>query len=220
MKYLTTIFFLLFTVRVYAQDFQDSTEVLESAVDRLPIDVLTEQGDIESQFLLGSAYLSGIGMPKHDARAEKWLTHAAEADHAEAQNLVGVHFSDDSLKVDWYKKAAQRGLPVAQFNLAYSYEGEGIHKDQEEAYIWYSIAAANGYDKADERRDQVLNRILEGQYERWREAKSNKNSYFWIGRDFRQWADSTGTVDRDAEMKMLQDRAVKRFREIPSYSEQ
>jgi len=205
-------------------------------VDGLLIDVLTERaelGDIESQFLLGSAYLSGIGMPKHDARAEKWLTHAAEADHAEAQNLVGVHFSDDSLKVDWYKKAAQQGLPVAQFNLAYSYEGEGIHKDQEEAYIWYSIAAANGYDKADERRDQVLNRILEGlyeewlkwlrdegQYERWREAKSNKNSYFWIGIDFRQWADSTGTVDRDAEMKMLQDRAVKRFREIPSYSEQ
>lgn len=86
-----------------------------------------------------------------------------------AQNLVGLHFSNDSLKVDWYKKVAQQGLPVAQFNLAVCYQDiDGINKDQEEAYIWYSIVAANGFDNADERMDQVLNSILEGLYGEWR----------------------------------------------------
>jgi len=209
MKYLTTIFFLLFTVRVYAQDFQDSTEVLESAVDRLPIDVLTEQAeqeDIESQFLLGSAYFVGIGTPKHDTMAERWLTHAAEAGHAKAQNLVGLHFSNDSLKVDWFTKAAWQGLPVAQFNLAVCYlDGDGINKDLEEAYIWFSIAAANGYDRADEKRDYVMDRIF-------------GSTLSYVDGKFLMLEDST--LDRGVATKMLQDRAVKRFGEIPSYSEQ
>ena len=46
----------------------------------------------------------------------------------------------------WYRAAAARGHPLAQYNLAVMYEdGEGVTQDLVEAYKWYTLAARGGF---------------------------------------------------------------------------
>ena len=53
--------------------------------------------------------------------------------------------------VRWYRKAAEQGHAGAQNNLGVFYvSGEGVIADEREAYIWYSIAKANGNETAAE----------------------------------------------------------------------
>ena len=41
--------------------------------------------------------------------------------------------------------SARQGNPAAQYQLALCYEqGEGVGKDLQQAYIWFSLAAAQG----------------------------------------------------------------------------
>ena len=48
--------------------------------------------------------------------------------------------------VKWYKKAAEMGFKVAQFNLGLSYQkGLGVPKDINEAIKWYRKSAEQGY---------------------------------------------------------------------------
>ena len=45
--------------------------------------------------------------------------------------------------------AAQQGVALAQTNLGLAYwQGKGLGIDKREAYIWYSIAQANGDESA------------------------------------------------------------------------
>jgi TPR repeat protein len=47
--------------------------------------------------------------------------------------------------VRWYRKAAEQGFAMAQFNLATMYaEGVGVAKDEAEAMRWYRKAAEQG----------------------------------------------------------------------------
>ena len=49
----------------------------------------------------------------------------------------------------WYQKAANKGLPPAQYRLASLYEkGRGVEKDTAKARAWYSQAAQAGNAKA------------------------------------------------------------------------
>nr|MCS5587697.1 sel1 repeat family protein [Porticoccaceae bacterium] len=51
--------------------------------------------------------------------------------------------------VKWYRKAAEQGLAVAQYNLAKMYRrGEGVPKNKIKAYLWYSLAKAQGHEDA------------------------------------------------------------------------
>ncbi len=49
----------------------------------------------------------------------------------------------------WYQKAAEGGLALAQYNLASMYElGEGVTQDYVMAAEWYQKAADQGYGRA------------------------------------------------------------------------
>ena len=74
-----------------------------------------------------------------DAEAQYWLARQYEA------GLCGL-CKDDPLAVVWFKKAAAvQGYATAQYNLARSYEkGEGVDKNSEDAFYWYSKAARQG----------------------------------------------------------------------------
>ncbi|MDJ0871820.1 MAG: tetratricopeptide repeat protein, partial [Gammaproteobacteria bacterium] len=81
---------------------------------------LAEQGDAESQFELGTRYMSGKGL---------------ERDPGEA--------------VKWYRKAAEQGYSKAQTNLAHLYmTGRGVAQDYVEAMEWFRRAAGQGDTKA------------------------------------------------------------------------
>ncbi len=56
------------------------------------------------------------------------------------------------ISAQWYKKAAEMGFKVAQFNLGLCYEkGEGVKKNLHEAIRWFHKAADQGYAKAEAR---------------------------------------------------------------------
>ncbi len=82
-------------------------------------------GEPAAQHALGIAYAEGYGgLPRNMDRAlELWRTAAAK-DNAEAQNVLGVLYSegrfvapDPALAEQWWTKAAEQGLPIAQYNL-------------------------------------------------------------------------------------------------------
>jgi len=56
------------------------------------------------------------------------------------------------MALDWFTKAAERGVVDSQFNVAFLREGnEGIPADIETAYFWYQIAARQGDQGAPDR---------------------------------------------------------------------
>ena len=49
----------------------------------------------------------------------------------------------------WYLKAAEQGHASAQSNLSYMYfNGHGVTQRYETCYVWASVGAANGDEKA------------------------------------------------------------------------
>lgn len=85
-------------------------------------------------------------------RAIDYYKEAAEMGNAEAQDSLGVCFSEgkwvdkDSIQaVDWWRKAAEQGLATAQCSLGSCYyNGEGVEKDFSQAVNWLRKAADQG----------------------------------------------------------------------------
>ena len=79
------------------------------------------KNDSEIQFFLGYCYANGVG------GADK----------------------DESAAVEWYRKSAEQGISVAQYNLALMYDkGSGVDENKKEAVKWYRKAAEQGDAKA------------------------------------------------------------------------
>lgn len=116
-----------------------------------------EKGDAEAQYLLGLAYVVGLGTTvKNDAEGFKWMRKAAVQGHLEAQLLLGeLHASGQGTPVNrneayhWYSKAAQKGLPSAEYALyRMLMHGDGVAKNEKEALRWLEKSAANGWAEA------------------------------------------------------------------------
>jgi len=56
--------------------------------------------------------------------------------------------------VTWYRLAADQGYAPAEYELGSQYAtGKGVTQNYVEAYVWFSLAAASGDEKAQEERD-------------------------------------------------------------------
>jgi hypothetical protein len=109
-----------------------------------------QKGDLESQYLLGIAYLNGEGVSQNGAEAFKWVRTAAEHGHAKAQFDMGELYrargNNHAEAVKWYRMAAKQGNTDAQFALGLIYGfGQGVPKDCVEAVKWYRMAAEQGH---------------------------------------------------------------------------
>jgi len=117
-----------------------------------------EQGSALAQFNLGQNYRMGQGVSKNEFKAFTWYTKAAEHGHSMAQNNVGVMWSlgvgtrvqkSNIRAVEWFIKAAEQGDRDAQKNLCQHYRmGRGVSKDKAKAFMWCSVAVAQGNEKA------------------------------------------------------------------------
>ena len=115
-----------------------------------------EQGDAESEYLLGAAYAGGDGVRKDDKEAFGWFMKAALQGHREAQFRLGemCHFGegtgrDDAEAVRWWLKAAEQGHPGAECRLGDACRyGDGTEQDDAEAERWYRLAARHGSSEA------------------------------------------------------------------------
>ena len=65
---------------------------------------------------------------------------------------------------EWYRLAANRGYPTAQFDLGVFYsKGEGVPQDDLLAYMWFDLAAAQGDADAVKARDFTSARMTSNQ---------------------------------------------------------
>ena len=81
---------------------------------------LAKAGHVRAQFMMGTIYEQGLGVP-----------------------------SDLNAAAYWYRKAAEGGNPSAQYNLGIFYQfGKGLPKSPAEAARWLLMAANNGHGKA------------------------------------------------------------------------
>jgi TPR repeat protein len=111
-----------------------------------------EQGDVQSQLLLGDSLLNGKGTEKDPAQGVQWIRKAAEQGSADAFYILGICYDvgsgvtrDVVQATDWYRKAAENGVVDAQYNLADCYlRGEGVEKNTAEAVKWLERAAEKG----------------------------------------------------------------------------
>lgn len=69
----------------------------------------------------------------------------------------------------WYRKAAEQGNALAQYNLGFMYhEGRGVSQDTVQAHVWFNLAASElppgtNRDKAIRNRDLVAAKMTRAQ---------------------------------------------------------
>lgn len=97
-------------------------------------------------------------------KAAEWYRKAAEMGLADAQNTLGVMYTDgkgvekdDVMAVQWYRKAANQSHHWGEYNMGLMYEtGRGVPtKDYKEAIAWYQKAIQNGNEEAKKRIEAV-----------------------------------------------------------------
>ena len=116
-----------------------------------------DQGVTEAIFALGKMYHSGeSGAEKDPARAFPLLRQAAEQNHLDAQNMIGVMLCDglgvtrdQAEGLRWYRKAALEGHVKAQSNLGRmlgptNRRPEKNPAERIEALSWLMVAAKQG----------------------------------------------------------------------------
>jgi hypothetical protein len=86
-----------------------------------------DQGFEGAQYLLGSAYFQGLGVPQNYQEATKWFRKAADQGNANAQSNLGVAYA----------------------------EGRGVPQNKVLAYMLFSLAATGGDKDVVHNRDSI-----------------------------------------------------------------
>jgi TPR repeat protein len=119
-------------------------------------------GHAEANFRLGDAYEHGkLSCPRDPALSVHFYTGAAQQSHPLAMMalcawyMVGaepVLEKDENEAYEWARKAAETGLPKAEYTVGFFTEtGIGCRRDPLEANVWYVRAADHGDDRAKHR---------------------------------------------------------------------
>ncbi len=122
---------------------QDADEISNSAM----------QGDVVSQYLLGTMYIQGIWVDKDAIKAAKWFEKAADGGNANAQYELGTMLlrgegglsKDEGRAVAWLQASAEQGNASAQQTLGLLLlDGSHVSKDVPKAASLLQKAAAQG----------------------------------------------------------------------------
>jgi len=114
------------------------------------------EGDVNAQLKLGTAYRAGDGVARDFIEAARWFRMAAEQGNVEAQrSLAYILTQDESIRdypeaLKWYRKSAERGELVSQYMTGYliTYKIQGARQDNVEAVEWFRKAAEQGHAAA------------------------------------------------------------------------
>lgn len=131
---------------------QDEAEAL-----RL-IRTAAEKGHPEAQTVYGYLHFEGQLVPQDYGEAAVWIRKAADQGFPEAQAILGLMYDgigmlgvpyDREKAIELFRKAADKGVGVAQFQLSRKYLiGAGVPKDETIAFEWLSRAAVQGFAEA------------------------------------------------------------------------
>ena len=113
-----------------------------------------------AQYRLAKLYETGEGVAQNPGMARQLTERAARNGNRIAMHDLALYHAEGrgGVKMDldtaakWFEKAAERGVVDSQFNLGVMYEtGKGVPKNLTDAFVWYSVAAAQGDQFAKER---------------------------------------------------------------------
>lgn len=110
---------------------------------------LAAEGHVRSQFMMGTIYEQGLGVPKDLAAAARWYRKAGEGGNDSAQYNLGILYQfgrgvpkDAAKAAHWLRLAADQGHERAQNSLSTLYfTGVGVKRDVVEAWKWLTLSA-------------------------------------------------------------------------------
>jgi TPR repeat protein len=126
------------------------------------------QGHENALITLAWMYANGTGVDVDEDRARELYLQAARAGSAKAQYVVATMYrfaqygaeKDIEAAVNWYLKAADQGMPTAQFALGKMLmEGKGVMQDDAAALQWLSLAHVNGSKRAEDYVKHLIKRM-------------------------------------------------------------
>lgn len=179
-RWLVAAFVFVWAGVAAAQDFAEGMRAhlhKHYAESRRIFHALAEQGDARAQFMMGTIYEQGLGVPKDLATAARWYRLAADGGNASAQYNLGVFYQfgkgvpkDPTLAAHWLLKAAEQGHGRAQNNLStFYFTGVGVRRDPVEAWKWLTLSAEDlkgkGHDIALENRSVIEREMTPAQIE-------------------------------------------------------
>ena len=127
------------------------------------------QNQPAAQYRLAKLYEIGQGVSQDSEMARQLTERAATNGNRIAMHDLALYYAEGrgGVKADlptaakWFEKAAERGVVDSQFNLGVLFEsGQGLPKNVNDAFVWYSIAAAQG-DQFAKTRVDVLTATLD-----------------------------------------------------------
>jgi len=152
---------LSFAPAVFSDELEEGRAALELAEYRTAATHFAhaaEAGNAAAQYELATLYHEGDGVPRDLARAIYWYTHAAEQGNTPAQYwLCVMHREGIGVPRDyaeafyWCHRAAEKGHAAAMFAVGQFYFdglGNGFIRDHVRAYIWFTLADAQGDEDA------------------------------------------------------------------------
>lgn len=116
-----------------------------------------DRGDLDAMTSLGLYYKYGNGTSVNPSESMKWYKKAADLGYAPANYSLGSIYewgennvaADAAKALQYYKKAAEGGDIWCMYHVGEMYEeGKGVSKNMSEAKKWYERAAAEGFDPA------------------------------------------------------------------------
>jgi len=117
-----------------------------------------DTGNVIAMSALSRLYADGKGVPKDAQISFEWSKKAAEADKADefmAFDLAVKYVEGNGTRQDfveatlWFRKAADKGLPIAMQKLGQLYAGGiGLAKNPERGFEWKLKAAKAGFPVA------------------------------------------------------------------------
>jgi TPR repeat protein len=141
----------IFKAKVFVYDLQHQDSAsLNNVAD---VTSAAQGGDTRAQYLLGSYYANGLGVPKDFAKACTWFLKSAQGGNAEAQAEIGAAYvggvtgfeQNFAEGIKWLRKAVAQENASAKTVLGFCYaEGKGLPQDFYLAVKWYREAAEQG----------------------------------------------------------------------------
>lgn len=114
------------------------------------------RGNTRAQYQTGCCYENGQGVDINCKQAIYWYQQAAEQNDADAMFALSSCCRDGEESLAWCEKAAQSGNAEAQYHMGMSYEyGDMVRASFNKALYWYTRAAEQGHEEAQECKEQM-----------------------------------------------------------------
>jgi hypothetical protein len=119
----------------------------EQQVAALRTLISASEGSASAHYALALCYQNGVGTTVDPSAASHHLSIAANLSHVSAQALLGTWYQrssngmnpkqDRTAAAEWFSKAANKGDPIAMYNLALCFQsGCGVPESSKEAMAW------------------------------------------------------------------------------------